>query len=138
MVTLLVKNLGIFENILDKKSGIKDDLHNDVKGLIELYEASELRVEGEEILDRVKEFTLNSLNELCSGRESHEDREIMSSLAQPRHKTLRRLTSKRFISMIKIAGEVDNEWLESLLRVAEIDSTMLKSLIQEETSQTFK
>ncbi|CAA7029782.1 unnamed protein product [Microthlaspi erraticum] len=126
----------VFENILDKKSGIKDDVQNDVKGLIELYEASELGVEGEETLDCMKMFTYNRLNELCSGRQSHEDREIMSSLAQPRHKTLRRLTSKRF--MIKIAGDEDNECLQSLLRVAEIDSIILKSLTQDEISQTFK
>ncbi|KAJ0261604.1 Terpene synthase [Hirschfeldia incana] len=86
----------IFRNILDNKSGFKDDLQNDVKCLIELYEASELGVEGEEILDSLRECTFTRLNELCSGRESHEEREIINSLAQPRHKTLTRLTSKRW------------------------------------------
>ncbi|KAJ4872672.1 hypothetical protein Rs2_45661 [Raphanus sativus] len=128
----------IFRNILDKKTGFKDDLENDVKGLIELYEASQLGVEGEEILDSLRECTFTRLNELCSGRGSHEEREIMNSLAQPRHKTLTRITSKRFISLIKIVGEEDNEWLQSLLLVAEIDSIMLKSLIQEEISQVFR
>ncbi|CAH8386825.1 unnamed protein product [Eruca vesicaria subsp. sativa] len=128
----------IFRNILDKKSGFRDDIQNDVDGLIELYEASELGVEGEEILDSLREFTFARLTELCSGRENHQEQEIMSSLAQPRHKTLSRLTSKRFISMIKIMGEENNDWLQSLLRVAEIDSMMLKSLLQEEISQTFK
>ncbi|KAL1191694.1 S-(+)-linalool synthase [Cardamine amara subsp. amara] len=127
----------IFENILDKKGKFKDDPKNDVKSLIELYEASQLGIEGEETLDGLKEFTFNRLNELCSGRESHQEREIMSSLVQPCHKNLRRLRSKRFISMIKIAGLEDKEWLQSLLRLAEIDSIMLKSLIQEELSQTF-
>ncbi|CAA7029781.1 unnamed protein product [Microthlaspi erraticum] len=121
----------ILDNILDKKSGTVF-LKNDLKCLIELYEASELGVEGEETLNRVKEFTFNRLNELCSGRESHHKREIMSSLAQPRHKTLRRLTSK------SLTREEDNEWLQSLLRVAEIDSIMLKSLFQEEISQALK
>uniref|UniRef100_M4EE68 Terpene synthase metal-binding domain-containing protein n=1 Tax=Brassica campestris TaxID=3711 RepID=M4EE68_BRACM len=117
---------------------IQNDLQNDVKGLIELYEASELGVEGEEILDSLRECTFTRLNELCSGRDSHEEREIMNSLAQPRHKTLRRLTSNKFISIIKIGGEEDNEWLQSLLRVAECDSIMLKSLIREEIPQAFK
>lgn len=135
---LIIKHLGIFGNILEKIGGFEDDLNNDVKGLIELYEASELAVEGEETLDSVREFAFNCLNELCSGRESYQEREIASSLMQPRHKTLRRLTSKRFISMIKSAGQEDNEWLQSLLRVAEIDSIILKSLIQQEMSQTFK
>ncbi|CAL9237884.1 unnamed protein product [Arabidopsis halleri] len=128
----------IFENILDKKGGLEDNPKNDVKVLIELYEASELRVEGEEALDGVREFTFNCLNELCSGRKSHQEREIMSSLAQPRHKTLRRLTSIRFMSMIKLAGQEDKEWLQSLLLVAEIDSIRSKSLIQEEMSRIFK
>lgn len=138
MVIMFIKHLGIFRNILDKKTGFKDDLENDVKGLIELYEASQLGVEGEEILDSLRECTFTRLNELCSGRGSHEEREIMNSLAQPRHKTLTRITSKRFISLIKIVGEEDNEWLQSLLLVAEIDSIMLKSLIQEEISQVFR
>lgn len=137
-VMMLIKHLGIFENILDKKGGFEDDPKNDVKVLLELYEASELRLEGEETLDGVREFTFHRLNELCSGRKSHQEREIMSSLAQPRHKTLRRLTSKRFISMIKTAGQEDKKWLQSLLRVAEIDSIMLEFLIQEEMSQIFK
>ncbi|KFK40673.1 hypothetical protein AALP_AA2G026500 [Arabis alpina] len=126
-----------FGNILDKEGKFEDNLQNDVKGLVELYEASELGVEGEETLDSVRKFTFNRLIELCSGRESHQEREIMTSLMQPRHKTSRRLTSKRFITMIKIAGQED-EWLQSLLRVAEIDSIMLKSLIQEEMTRTFK
>ncbi|KAG7650223.1 S-(+)-linalool synthase [Arabidopsis thaliana] len=128
----------IFKNILDKKGGFKDVVKNDVKGLTELFEASELRVEGEETLDGAREFTYSRLNELCSGRESHQKQEIMKSLAQPRHKTVRGLTSKRFTSMIKIAGQEDPEWLQSLLRVAEIDSIRLKSLTQGEMSQTFK
>lgn len=135
---MLIKHLGVFENILDKKGGLEDDPKNDVKVLIELYEASELRVEGEETLDGVRDFTFNCLNELCSGRKSHQEREIMSSLAQPRHKTLRRLTSIRFMSMIKLAGQEDKEWLQSLLLVAEIDSIRSKSLIQEEMSRIFK
>ncbi|KAG7587996.1 Isoprenoid synthase domain superfamily [Arabidopsis suecica] len=128
----------IFKNVLDKKGGLEDNPKNDVKVLIELYEASELRVEGEETLDGVRDFTFNCLNELCSGRKSHQEREIMSSLAQPRHKTLRRLTSIRFMSMIKLAGQEDKEWLQSLLLVAEIDSIRSKSLIQEEMSRIFK
>ncbi|AAD21414.1 Hypothetical protein [Arabidopsis thaliana] len=122
----------------NKKGGFKDVVKNDVKGLTELFEASELRVEGEETLDGAREFTYSRLNELCSGRESHQKQEIMKSLAQPRHKTVRGLTSKRFTSMIKIAGQEDPEWLQSLLRVAEIDSIRLKSLTQGEMSQTFK
>ncbi|KAF3561532.1 hypothetical protein DY000_02012746 [Brassica cretica] len=62
----------IFRNILNKKSGFKDDLQNDVKGVIEWYQASELGVEGEEILDSLRECTFTRLNELCSGRDSHE------------------------------------------------------------------
>ncbi|CAN6856971.1 unnamed protein product [Brassica oleracea] len=139
----------ILRNILNKKSGFKDDLQNDVKGVIEWYQASELGVEGEEILDSLRECTFTRLNELCSGRDSHEEREIMNSLAQPRNKTLRRLTSKRFISIIKIGGDEDNEWLQSLLRVAESGPALglnnmrilfdiFHSLIREEISQAFK
>ncbi|CAA7047427.1 unnamed protein product [Microthlaspi erraticum] len=128
----------MFESIRDKRGGFKDELRNDVKGLIELYEASELGLEGEETLDGAKEFAFNRLNELCSGQESHQQRKIMSSLRQPRHKTLQRLSSKNLIDMIKVASREDDEWLQSLLRVVEIDSVMLNSLIQEEISTTFK
>ncbi|KAG5382966.1 hypothetical protein IGI04_034436 [Brassica rapa subsp. trilocularis] len=132
------KTFRYFQKHPRQEEWIQNDLQNDVKGLIELYEASELGVEGEEILDSLRECTFTRLNELCSGRDSHEEREIMNSLAQPRHKTLRRLTSNKFISIIKIGGEEDNEWLQSLLRVAECDSIMLKSLIREEIPQAFK
>lgn len=80
---MLIKHLGVFKNILEKKGRFKDDPKNDVKGLIELFEAFELGVEGEEKLDGVRDFTFNRLNELCSGRKNHQEREIMSSLVQP-------------------------------------------------------
>ncbi|VYS49681.1 unnamed protein product [Arabidopsis thaliana] len=97
----------IFKNILDKKGGFKDVVKNDVKGLTELFEASELRVEGEETLDGAREFTYSRLNELCSGRESHQKQEIMKSLAQPRHKTVRGLTSKRWWTELGLEKDVE-------------------------------
>ncbi|XP_010547053.1 PREDICTED: S-(+)-linalool synthase, chloroplastic-like [Tarenaya hassleriana] len=125
-----------FDVIRDKDGGFKDELQNDIKGLLELFEASQLSIEGEEMLDNAREFAVNRLKELCLTTETGQRQVILDILDRPLHKTLSRLTNKRFISMSNIGGE--KEWWQSLQSVAEIDFKTLKSLHQEEISQTFK
>ncbi|GJW79152.1 E-beta-farnesene synthase 1 [Tanacetum coccineum] len=50
---------GVFKDFMDEKGNFKEPLCNDAKGLLALYEAAYMRVEGETTLDKALEFTKN-------------------------------------------------------------------------------
>ncbi|KAI6697453.1 hypothetical protein NL676_017572 [Syzygium grande] len=52
----------VFESFMDKMSGFKVSLVEDVKGLLSLYEASFHGLEGESLVDEAKAFTCKHLN----------------------------------------------------------------------------
>ncbi|MBA0625340.1 hypothetical protein Godav_010547 [Gossypium davidsonii] len=51
----------VFNKFKDEKGDFKSSLTTDVRGLLELYEASYLRVHGEDILDEAISFTTDHL-----------------------------------------------------------------------------
>ncbi|XP_010533841.1 PREDICTED: S-(+)-linalool synthase, chloroplastic-like [Tarenaya hassleriana] len=127
----------LFGDFQDKDRGFKGELENDIKGLLELFEASQLSIEGEDILENAREFAGNNLVRLSLIRESYQGRVITDVLHKPYHKTLSRITAKRFIEVIDVVHG-GKEWLQSLLQVAEIDQSLLKTLHQEEASIILK
>ncbi|MBA0669748.1 hypothetical protein Goklo_025068 [Gossypium klotzschianum] len=75
-------------------------LTSDVKGLLELYEASYLRVHGEDILEEALGFTTTHLG-LAKAAETIEyplSALVSHALYQPIRKGLSRLEARRFIS----------------------------------------
>ncbi|KAL1174633.1 hypothetical protein V6Z11_A04G027800 [Gossypium hirsutum] len=65
----------VFNKFKDEQGNFKSSVTSDVRGLLELYEASYMRVHGEDILDEAISFTTNhlslvvaSLDYLCPNR----------------------------------------------------------------------
>ncbi|KAI7736799.1 hypothetical protein M8C21_011234, partial [Ambrosia artemisiifolia] len=58
----------LFEDIKDENGNIKDNLKEDIVGMLNLYEASFLAVEDENILDEAREFTSKCLKEMLEKR----------------------------------------------------------------------
>uniref|UniRef100_A0A803NE37 Terpene synthase N-terminal domain-containing protein n=1 Tax=Chenopodium quinoa TaxID=63459 RepID=A0A803NE37_CHEQI len=63
----------IFEKFIDNNGRFKQELEKDTKGLMSLFEASELGISGDQYFDEASEFTWNLLNtslehwaELCN------------------------------------------------------------------------
>ncbi|GLT83136.1 hypothetical protein SLE2022_014450 [Rubroshorea leprosula] len=52
---------GIFNEFKDEKGRFKHEFSTDITGLMELYEASQLIIEGEDILDKAREFSAKHL-----------------------------------------------------------------------------
>lgn len=120
-----------FKNNDDGTFGL--NLSQDVNGLIGLYEASQLGVEGEHILDEVANFSSEHLNAYLAHNDSCDQaRIIKETLKYPYHKSLASYKAKSFINNFKGI----NGWGRSTLQeLANIDYSITKEIHQHELAQ---
>lgn len=115
----------------------KEPLENDIEGLLELYEATYLRVPGEVILDDALAFTKARLNDISNDplwRNSIVSKQIIEALKQPMHKRLPRLEALRYIAFYQQQDSCN----DSLLKLAKLGFNLLQSLHKKELSQVYK
>ncbi|KAL4310335.1 hypothetical protein GQ457_01G005480 [Hibiscus cannabinus] len=127
-----VRSAEIFNKFKDDKGKFNMSLTRDVKGLLELYEASHLNVHGEHILEEALAFTTthlkfaegNGIRYPLSARVSH-------ALNRPIRKSLPRLEARHFISLY----QEDHSHEKTLLKFAKLDFNLLQNLHKEELSK---
>ncbi|XP_076943976.1 (E)-beta-farnesene synthase-like [Bidens hawaiensis] len=121
---------------MDEKEKFKETLCNDVQGLLALYEATYLRVEGEQVLDEALEFTKTHLDiiEKDPSCDSLSKTEIHQALKQPLWKTLPRLEAVRYIPIY----QQKTTHSEVLLKLAKLNFNILQSMQKKELSQLCK
>nr|XP_043637381.1 alpha-isocomene synthase-like [Erigeron canadensis] len=124
----------IFRNYKDKDGAFKEPLENDIQGLLDLYEATYLRVPGEITLDDALAYTKTRLNDIA--KDPLISNPILSShiqevLARPVHKTLPRLEALRYIPFYQQLASRN----ESLLKLAKLGFNLLQSLHKKELCQ---
>ncbi|KAK1422841.1 hypothetical protein QVD17_18130 [Tagetes erecta] len=126
----------IFKNHMDKQGKFKETLCNDVKGLLALYEAAYMRVEGEHILDEAIEFTKTHLAIVAKDLscDSLSRTEIQQALKQPLRKRLARLEAVHYIPLYQQQPTHN----EVLLKLAKLDFNILQSMHKKELSQIYK
>ncbi|KAF3453549.1 hypothetical protein FNV43_RR03989 [Rhamnella rubrinervis] len=108
----------------------KETLKNDVVGMLSLYEAAQLRIRGEEILDGALAFTTTHLGSMVSNISSELAENVIWALKQPIRKNLPRLETRHYISLYP-SQESHNH---TLLKLAELDFNVLQALHQKEAS----
>ena len=124
----------MFNNFKDKERKFKSSLVGDIKGLIGLYEASQLSIEGEDILDEAGEFSRQYLTEWATHLDHQQAILIMDTLKNPHHKSLARFTTKNIQTNI----QGSNEWINVVQELAQIDSNMVHEIHQKEIHQILK
>ncbi|KAL1558758.1 geraniol synthase, chloroplastic-like [Salvia divinorum] len=92
----------------DENGKFKESLSDDNVGLLSLYEASNMRAQGEEILEEAMEFAERSLLE---GEERVSD-EVGRALEVPSHMRMARLEARRFIEEYGNRSDHDRDILE--------------------------
>ncbi|KAJ0433273.1 putative beta-farnesene synthase [Helianthus annuus] len=94
---------GIFKNHMDNKGHFSESLCDDAEGMLALYEASYMRVEGEELLDDALEFTKTHLAIIAMDPSCEPllRIKIQQALKQPLRKRLPRLEAVRYISIYR-------------------------------------
>lgn len=105
-----------------------------MKGIIELYEASQLRMTGEDILFEAEQFSEKKLKEISAYIGVDEVEFVRSTLEQPFHKSLPIFTSRNLFH----GTHGMNGWVSALQDVAKMNFNMLQSTYQMEILQISK
>ncbi|CAL0333906.1 unnamed protein product [Lupinus luteus] len=127
----------MFERFTDHNGNYKVSLGKDVKGMLSLYEASFLSYEGEEILDKAKDFTSFHLRVHSEDKESTQFEKVCHALELPMHHRIQRMEAHWYID----AYGRRNDANKVLLDAAKLDFNIVQSTLQkdiQELSQWWK
>ncbi|RHN57914.1 putative lyase [Medicago truncatula] len=100
----------------------------DVEGMLSLYEATHVRVHGDDILEEALAFTTTHLESIANQTSHSNAIQVRHSLRQALHKNLPRLEAHNYIYIY----EQDPSHNEILLLLAKLDFNMLQSLHRKE------
>ncbi|KAG5601091.1 hypothetical protein H5410_032461 [Solanum commersonii] len=129
---LYVVSLHVFKQFTNQDGKFKETLTNDVQGLLSLYEASNLRVRDEEILEEALTFTTTHLEFIVSNLSNNSLKvEVTEALKQPIRKTLPRVGARKYISIY----ENNDAHNHLLLKFAKLDFNVLQKLHQRELNE---
>ncbi|GAB2284627.1 hypothetical protein Dimus_019081 [Dionaea muscipula] len=123
----------LFDKYKDENGSFKESfIVEDVKGTLALYEAAQLRVRGEPLLDEAAILTTTYLKKMVSQLISESDPLLSSQIARalelPLHRNMPRIASRQYIEFY----EQDPSHNKSLLRFAKLDFNMVQSLHNQE------
>ncbi|KAL6311283.1 hypothetical protein AAG906_013254 [Vitis piasezkii] len=121
---------GMFNEFKDEKGDFKKALVSDVRGMLGLYEAAHLRVNGEDILDEALAFTTTHLRSMVEHLEYPLAEQVAHALKQPIRKGLERLEARWYMSIYQDETSHDT----TLLKLAKLDFNLVQSLHKEELS----
>ncbi|XVF54382.1 hypothetical protein PTKIN_Ptkin05aG0176700 [Pterospermum kingtungense] len=122
---------GVFDKFKGSDGKWKESVIEDVRGLLSLYEAANLRVPGESILEEALAFTKDNLKSLALKSSPHLAKQITKALDQPLNKCPPRIVARNYISFY----EEEESRNETLLMFAKLDFNRLQLLHQQEISQ---
>lgn len=133
-----------FDNFKNEDGRFKQELCNDTKGLLSLFEASELNIPGDEILDEAAYFTWNLLKSSLSNVHENVAVIINKTLISPHHKSLPRLTAKKelpnFETSLNFLHDCldTQDWIKEIQDLARTDINKAQITLQSETTQISK
>ena len=108
-----------------------DELGQDVAGLLNLYEASYLGVEGEDGLEEAKRFTTIHLKSLVGNLKGDLAGQVQQSLEIPLHWRMPRLETRNFIEVYQRRSRKNS----TLLDLAKLDYNLVQSAYQKELKE---
>lgn len=127
----LFRNAGVFEKFIDEWGNFKASLSEDVKGVLNLYEASYFGFHGEDIIDKAKVFATVQLKNFKGEYLSpHMVRKVHHALEMPLHWKLPRLEARWYID----AYEQEPNMKPNLLKLAKLDYNIVQYIYQKEVS----
>ncbi|XP_020596451.1 alpha-terpineol synthase, chloroplastic-like [Phalaenopsis equestris] len=113
----------------DKNGSYKPSVLHDTKGILSLYEASFLAMDGEDELDELKEFTLKQLRYLKTSNSSTNPKlseYIAKALELPLHHRIPKLQAPIFIRLARDIEEVNPDPI--VIEFAQLDFNMTQSI----------
>lgn len=122
-----------FSGFKDQNGNFLENLKEDIKAILSLYEASFLALEGENILDEAKVFAISHLKELSEekiGKELAE--QVNHALELPLHRRTQRLEAVWSIEAYRKKEDAN----QVLLELAILDYNMIQSVYQRDLRET--
>ncbi|RVW14372.1 (3S,6E)-nerolidol synthase 1 [Vitis vinifera] len=124
----------VFNNLKDTEGKLQEKLSEDIKGLMGLYEASQLCIKGEDILEEIGNFSSQLLNAWNTHNDHSQARIVRNTLGHPHHKSLARFMAKSFLSDF----QGTDGWVNVFRELAKMDFNVVKSIHQKEMLQVSK
>nr|XP_043629232.1 (E)-beta-farnesene synthase-like [Erigeron canadensis] len=124
----------IFNKYKSEKGTFMESMKDDVGGMLSLYEATFMRIEGEKVLEEALDFTKYHLGNIVNNHTLNIDTlletKVHQALEQPIRKMLPRLEALRYIPIY----EQEDSHNEDLLTFAKLDFNLLQELHRKELS----
>lgn len=135
-IACLSRNLhvvGVFDNFKDNEGRFKQKLiSSDIKGLVSLYEASQLSIRGEDELDEAGDYSYQLLRSSLTHLDYNQARLVRNSLDHPHHKSLASFTAKYYFN------DEPNGWISELQELAKTEFERVQSQHQHEIVEILK
>ncbi|KAJ0019012.1 hypothetical protein Pint_10821 [Pistacia integerrima] len=125
----------MFNKFINKDGKFKQRVREDINSLMGLYEASQLCIGGEDVLDEARQFSSKLLNQSMSHLDPYQAKIVRNTLLYPYHRSSARFMAKNFF-LSNFQGE--NEWIHVFQELAKMDFNLVQSLHQREIVQISK
>nr|QYM90043.1 terpene synthase [Phalaenopsis bellina] len=126
----------LVQSYKDENGSYRPSVLHDTKGILSLYEASFLAMDGEDELDELKEFALKQLRHLMRSNSSTNPKlseYIAKALELPLHHRLPKLQAPIFIRLARDIEEVNPDPI--VLELAQLDFNMTQSIYIKELKE---
>ncbi|KAG6655106.1 hypothetical protein CIPAW_05G192700 [Carya illinoinensis] len=121
----------VFSKFKDSEGNFKESIIHDVRGILSLYEASHIRVRGEDILDGALHFTTTQLESMVSNLNPSVAAQVRRALERPLRKWMPRLEARHCFSTYPETASFN----EVVHNFAKLDFNILQRLHQKEVSE---
>lgn len=125
----------MFNKFINKEGKFNQRVREDTNLLMGLYEASQLCIGGEDVLDEARQFSSKLLNESMSYLVPYQANIVRNTLLYPYHRSSARFMAKNFF-LSNFQGE--NGWIHVFQELAKMDFYLVQSLHQREIVQISK
>ena len=134
MIKLLLFGIDVFNCFKDKEGMFNKEVKEDINGLMGLFEASQLCIEGENTLVEAGDFSRQLLNEWMSHLDYNQAKVVGNTLRHPYHRSLARFMAKNFFDNI----QGTSGWFNDFQQLAKMDFNVVQSKYRKEIVQISK
>ncbi|XP_062013371.1 (E,E)-alpha-farnesene synthase-like [Rosa rugosa] len=124
----------IFGSLMDEMGTLKKNTFGDVKGMLEMLEASNLALEGENILEEAKAFlmvTLRDTNTRCDDIDNCISKHVTYALELPSQRRVQWFNVKWHIKSYE-KDHTDQANMTTLLELAKLNFNMVQATLQKD------
>ncbi|CAK9321896.1 unnamed protein product [Citrullus colocynthis] len=121
----------IFSKFVEDNGKFKETLRSDARGILSLYEATHMRVHGEDLLEEALDFSTKHLKQIVENSSSPFTTEISNALKLPIRRALPRVKARDYIEIY----QQDPSHNDALLAFSKLDFNILQKLHQSELKE---